>query len=586
MKKQYKSLFLACLSLFLVSCTDYYDTDNDPIVYGKTYFVPSMQTDKAIYKPGETVAFTLQKDIPSDAKIRYSHLGKTIHEEALASRSWSWTPPASDYTGYLVDIYQVVDGKEVINQSIAIDVSSDWKKFPRYGFLSSYGKLSEKQISSNIEELNRYHINGIQFYDWMYDHQKPLAGTVENPAASWLDLIGRTNYLATVQGYIGAAGNRGMKTMFYNLAFGALKNAASDGVKEEWYIFKDTNHTEKDNHHLDAPFRSSIYITNPANTDWQAYLASRNKDVYAVLDFDGYHIDQLGNRGDVYDYAGNKVILEDTYLPFIQAMKKANPNKRLVMNAVSQYAQEKSISKSDVDFLYTEIWDESKTFEELAQVILDNNRYSDYKKSTVLAAYMNYKQSSTSGYVNTPGILLGNSVIFSFGGAHLELGEHYLTNEYFPNENLQMKTELKRALTSYYDFIVAYQNILRDGGTFANVNATSVDSKINIASWPADKGKVSVMGKTFADKEVVHFINFTNANSMEWRDTNASQTEPSTISDLEVSIQSSKTVSKVWFASPDVNGGVAQTLSYTQQGGNVVVTLPSLKYWDMLVLEY
>lgn len=145
----------------------------------------------------------------------------------------------------MVDIYQVVDGKEVINHSIAVDVSSDWKKFPRYGFLSSYGKLSEKQITANIEELNRYHINGVQFYDWMYDHQKPLAGTAENPAATWLDLIGRTNYLSTVQGYIGAAHNKGMKTMFYNLAFGALKNAPADGVKEEWYIYKDQHHTEK-----------------------------------------------------------------------------------------------------------------------------------------------------------------------------------------------------------------------------------------------------------------------------------------------------------------------------------------------------
>lgn len=169
---------------------------------------------------------------------------------------------------------------------------------------------------------------------------------------------------------------------------------------------------------------------------------------------------------------------------------------------------------------------------------------------------------------------------------HLELGEHYLTNEYFPNENLQLKTELKQALTSYYDFIVAYQNLLRDGGSFKSIQAESVDNKISIASWPADKGKVSVIGKSFSDKEVIHFINFTNANSMEWRDTNATQTEPTAISDCSVAIQADKSVSKVWFASPDMNGGVAQSLDFTQQSDKVVVSLPSLKYWDMLVLEY
>lgn len=41
-----------------------------------------------------------------------------------------------------------------------------------------------------------------------------------------------------------------MKSMFYNLCFGALKDAASDGVKEEWYLFKDASHTTKDSHDL------------------------------------------------------------------------------------------------------------------------------------------------------------------------------------------------------------------------------------------------------------------------------------------------------------------------------------------------
>lgn len=585
MKKIY--LFAAlCFAILTTSCEDYYDTDHDPVVYGETYFKSDLNTDRACYKPGENVQFSLKEKPSNNAKVRYSHLGKTISEEALSSTIWSWTTPSEDYKGYMVDIYEVVDGKEKIYQSIAVDVSSDWKKFPRYGFLSSYGKLSDKVIEDNINDLNRYHINGIQFYDWMYDHQRPLAGTVENPAATWLDLIGRTNYLSTVKGYIDAAHNRGMKTMFYNLAFGALNNAAADGVKEEWYLFKDQNHEEKDNHHLDAPFRSSIYLTNPANTEWQDYLAGRNKDVYSVFDFDGYHIDQLGNRGDVYDYEGNKVNLENTYSSFISAMKKANPDKRLVMNAVSQYGQEKSISKSEIDFLYTEIWDESKTFEALARVITDNNTYSNNTKQTVLAAYMNYAKSNNRGFVNMPGLLLTNAVIFSFGGAHLELGEHYLTNEYFPNSNLQMKAEVKKAQMYYYDFLVAYQNLLRDGGTFSTPTVASADGKLSFQSWPASQGSVAVLGKKVANREIVHLINFTEANSMEWRDTNATQKEPNLVSDIKIKITASQSVSKAWIASPDINGGVSKNLEFTQSGNEVSLTLPSLKYWDMVVLEY
>ena len=583
MKKIYLSIAI-CVSI-LSGCEDYYDTKNNPITYGETYLSIDFSTDKAVYKPGETVRFLL-KDMPkATAKVRYSHLGTVLKEENLSSAEWTWSAPSDDYKGYMVDVYETVDGKEKIYANIAVDVSSDWAKFPRYGFLSDYGKISNNQIDMNIETLNRYHINGVQFYDWMYDHQRPLAGSAENPAASWPDLIGRTNYLSTVQGYIGAAQNKGMKTMFYNLAFGALKNAAADGVKEEWYLYKDKNHNEKDNHHLDPPFRSSIYLTNPANTEWQTYLSARNKDIYTVLNFDGYHIDQLGNRGTLYNYDGNEVKLNETYKPFIDAMKQADANKRLVMNAVSGYAQD-NIAKAKVDFLYTEVWSESKTFEALSQVILDNNKYSNNTLSTVLAAYMNYDKSNNVGYVNMPGVLLANAVIFSFGGAHLELGEHYLTNEYFPNSNLQMKTALRKALVNAYDFLVAYQNLLRDGGSFSSYTVQSTDNKLNINNWPADKGQVAVVGKKVENKDVIHLINFSNANSMEWRDNNGNQTEPTLVQEAAIKIIASNSAKQVWFASPDINGGVAQKINFTQTGSEIALTLPSLKYWDMIVVEY
>lgn len=585
MKKIY-SISALCLALLSTSCEDYYDTKNDPIVYGSTYYKSSLKTDKACYKPSEQVNFQLDNMPSGNLKVRYSHLGNIISETNLTSTNWSWTAPGDDFKGYMVDIYEVVEGKEKIHYSIAVDVSSDWKKFPRYGFLSSYGKLSEKTINGNIENLNRFHINGVQFYDWMYDHQRPLAGTSDNPAQTWPDLIGRTNYYSTVKGYVDAAHNKGMKAMFYNLAFGALSNAASDGVKEEWYIFKDASRSEKDNHHLDAPFRSSIYLTNPGNPEWQSYIANRHKDVYEVFNFDGFHIDQLGNRGTVYDYYGDEVKLDETYKSFVDAMKAASPDKRLVMNAVSQYGQEKTISKSDVDFLYTEVWSESKTFEQLAQVITDNYAYSNQSKATVLAAYMNYGKSNNTGFVNQPGVLLANAVIFSFGGAHLELGEHYLANEYFPNENLQMKAELKEALIQYYDFLVAYQNVLRDGGEFSSIDVQSADDRLSFSQWPGAQGDVAVVGKSLSDKDIVHLINFTKANSMEWRDNNGTQVEASSVSDIEITIGAKGTVSKVKFASPDINGGVMLNLDFDQTGNDVKVTLPSLKYWDMLILEY
>ncbi|RKD18609.1 cycloisomaltooligosaccharide glucanotransferase [Pelobium manganitolerans] len=586
MKKIYIPATLCLLVLF--GCKkDYFNVSNNPITYGQSYIDITLSTDKSIYKPGEPVKFNF-KELVSGAKVRYSYLGKVIKEDNLIATTWTWNPPADDYRGYMVEIFTTENGAEKVVDNIAVDVSSDWAKFPRYGFLSDYGKIQDVHLKRNIELLNRYHINGLQFYDWLYDHHRPLAGTVENPATSWPDIFGRTNYFSTVKGYIDEAKTRNMKTMFYNLCYGALNSATADGVKEEWYIFNDKNHQEKDYHPLSG--RSNIYLVNAGNTDWQQYINGRNKDVYDAFGFDGYHIDQLGYRGDRYDYNGNLIDMPTSYSSFINAMKAAQPDKYLLFNAVGGYAQDK-IAPAPVDFLYTEVWggregdNESMSYADLINVMNDNLSKSNYQKNIVLAAYMDYNVNS-SGYVNKPGILLADAAIFAWGGAHLELGEHYLINEYFPKNNLQMRADLGKALISYYDFSVAYQNLLRDGGDFQPANVSFANSAIVSESWPAAKGKVATIGKKVNGKDIVHLINFTNATTMVWRDNKATQAEPELISTPTINVRVSGTPSKVWFASPDVDGGVAKILDFTQTGNKVTLTLPSLKYWDMVVIEY
>jgi len=143
-------------------------------------------------------------------------------------------------------------------------------------------------------------------------------------------------------------------------------------------------------------------------------------------------------------------------------MKSRRPDKRLVMNAVGQYGQENSISKTDVDFLYTEVWGsrEGDTgnpgFTALSDVITQNDSWGGGKE-TVLAAYMNYDYGKLGNSTfNTPGVLMAMSAIYAWGGSILNMGEHMLCNEYFPNSNLSMTGELKQAVIRYYDFLTAY----------------------------------------------------------------------------------------------------------------------------------
>ncbi|MDO9633516.1 MAG: glycoside hydrolase family 66 protein [Paludibacter sp.] len=545
-----------------------------------------LSTDKAVYNPGETVHFSLEiTALPSGAKVRYKYFNDEVETVDLTDTNWQWTPPADNFRGYMAEVYSEVNGVERIHATTGIDVSSDWTKFPRYGFLSDFGNLSQERIDEVLDNLNKYHINGLQYYDWLGKHHQPLTMSGNVPAASWRDIINKVVYFSTVDKYIKGGHERNMRSMFYNLIYGAWDHAEDDGVKKEWYVFNDNTHINRDYHPLSSPFLSNIYLLDPSNTEWQAYAIKETKKVYQFLDFDGFHMDQLGNRGTRYTYQGNYLNLANTYQPFIEAVQTAIPDKINVLNAVSQYGQQ-GIAAAPTSFLYTEVWVPYDSYNDLATIIKQNNALSENKKNSVLAAYMNYNLANNQGYFNTASVLMTNAVIFAFGGAHIELGEHMLGKEYFPNNNLQMKEDLKTALIKYYDFLTAYQNLLRDGGNFNTTSLHSIDNKLGLEPWPARTGKVAYFGKLFSDKQVVHLINLTNANTLEWRDNEGVQPPPVIVKDAKISLSFSETVKKIWIASPDVAGGIARSLNFKQVGGKVSFTLPEMQYWNMLVVEF
>jgi dextranase len=574
----YKRFFVLTLLLSLITCRGFSAVAPVPF---------TITTDKAAYKPGDRVIFSINKYLPSTTRVRYKLLGNVIRTAPLKATRWAWTTPSADFTGYMVEVYGTINGHEKIYATTAVDVSSDPARFPRNGFLSVYGKLSKQYMDSVLCSLNRYHINYVQFQDWEYEHHKPLAGTVAMPEQQWKDIGSRDNYKNTVQNYIALAHQHNMLTLHYNLIYGALDNAKAEGVADEWRLYTDNKHKNTERIPLPMPpFKSGLNIMDPANNGWQKYIAANTLEAWKVYGFDGYQIDQMGDLNKpLYDYDGNPVNMAATFGPFIKAMHKYMPGKRLVMNAVANYGQA-GIANSPVDFLYTEVWPPEDGFKQLAGTILHNDSLTNGKKRTVMPAYMDYDLAEKPGYFSTPGIVLADAVIFAFGGAHLELGDHMLGKEYFPNDHLKMRDDLKAAMISYYDFLTAYENLLRDEGKLNTPKVSSADQKTKINNWPPQRGQVSVVGKEIGNRQVLHFINFTNANSLRWRDNKGTQVRPKTILNPSFRFTSPKTVKKIWFASPDVNGGASTNIPYKQTGNTISFTLPSLQYWDMVVVEY
>lgn len=568
-----------------------------------------LSTDKACYAPGSTVTFTADGDLPSgkEVYVRYRHNNTFIEKHTITSKTWTWTPPQTDYMGYMVDLYYMEwngdIGTEHIIGAIAVDVSSDWKRFPRYGFVAefdNYGGSIDKNanIEAEMKYLNRLHINGVQFQDWHWKHHKPVRFREDGSLDPWYqDISNRWVGTEYVKKYIEVQHRYGMKSIFYNLCYGAWNDYQKDYVSPDWGLYKKDSNGNlcQDYHDLPSDWQSDIFLMNPGNPNWQNYLEDRYNEVYANYDFDGYQIDQVGGRGDVFEKSGTKIDLEYNYRLFLRAMKGHRKDKRLVMNSVDGYgAHHICDAKLDdgtrtVDFCYNELWSDHANFSHLFQVIQDNDRESEHNLQTVFAAYINYDKADKGGsgdyLVNTPGALLTDAVMFAIGGSHIEMGDHMLTREYFPAKPLAMTDELKQRLIHYYDFQTAYQNILRGIDSKAAFTPTISSSTHNINAWPPQGRKITAFAKKVDNMIAVHLLNFSNTDDLSWRDLKGTRPAPVTQTNVQITYTTSRHITNVWTATPDKNGGVPMKLPFTQDGNNVSVTVPSLEYWTMLVFE-
>lgn len=550
-----------------------------------------IKTDRAVYSPGQKVRFTASSPIDG-YRIRYRHGLETLAEADGTGTSWEWTPPVDDFTGYMVEIYLPGKDSETIHGSIAVDVSSDWKRYPRYGFVATFdqSKLAPGVIEAEMDFLNRCHINGVQFQDWHFKHHWPLGGVPGALMDTYTDIANREVSTDVVRKYIDVQHSLGMKSIFYNLCFGVLDDAKEDGVDEKWYLYKDSSRGTRDSHQLPSSWKSDIYLVDPSNPGWQEYIGKRNEDVYVSFDFDGYQIDQLGSRGTLYDYNGKTVNLPVGYRSFIDAMKTRHPDKRLVMNSVSSYGASQIAGSGKVDFCYNELWNDEASFDDLHKVIKANDTYSNGTLPTVFAAYMNYDYAGNhQGYFNNPGVIMADAVMMALGGSHLELGDHMLSREYFPASPLAMNDELRMAMIRYYDFMTAYQNLLRGTDTASEttiaVSCDDATKRVKFQTWPPKARTVATYARKVGGKTVVHLLNFLNTDDMSWRDLNASRVEPLLKTDFPVSMKFDGNVKNVWVASPDVHGGAAVRLPFSISNGVLKFKVPFLKYWDMIVIE-
>ncbi|MFC0561573.1 glycoside hydrolase family 66 protein [Halalkalibacter alkalisediminis] len=576
--------------------------------------IENVTTDKAMYNPGDHVEIRIdlenktRNDFTGTVEINATHLeqqvGSTIEQSfSLANNEEdriivNWEAPSTDFKGYLIEVDIKDSSNNLIDSdTVGVDVSSSWTKFPRYGYVWDF--TEDVDAAQRIEKLKDYHINALQYYDWKYRHHKPIP---DDNREFWLDWTGREIHADSIRRYISEAQNNNMVNMAYNMAYAAVSGYEDDGVKQDWALYYSDNNLSGEGHFKfkmmdETPTGiTHLYFFDMSNPEWQEYIFAEINNMFDSFEFDGWHSDTVGEWGEMQTADGRTLYVKDTYTEFLNNAKEAIGDKYLVFNPVGAQGIE-NVNISKVDVLYTEMWPWDRdrdgelydSYYSLKKAI-ERAREESGGKSLVIPAYMSYDygEANPGSPFNASAVLLTGASVYAAGGSRIELGDNgnMLSNEYFPAQHLYMTEELEQRMTKQYDFIVAYQNLLRDGQTETNNRIEVIDFE----NTPyGDPNTVWTYGKKDGDYEIIQMINLLGVSKNDWRANEGQKDTPEKITNFDLKYYYSDEINSVWLASPDKDGGRSEQLSFTKSrdeyGKYISITVPSLEYWNLIYMS-
>ncbi|MHB8127717.1 MAG: glycoside hydrolase family 66 protein [Mobilitalea sp.] len=492
----------------------------------------------------------------------------------------SFMVPEAELQGYGVDIELAEE-----HLGTAFDVVADWSQRPRYGFLSDFYKEDEDDCE-DITSMLKYHINIVQFYDWMYKHEDLIP-----KEDYYVDLLERKlSRKAVIQKIIGCH-DVGIKA----LAYGAIY-ATSKGFYEthkDWALY--TNNEQPQN------LGDWFFIMNISEeSPWREHIINEFKKAIDFFDFDGIHMDTYGFPKIAYSNLGGVRKIErlnEQFPSLIEESKKAlltvKEDVSITFNAVSNWAIEE-IATSEQDAVYIEVWDPQDRYFHLYQLVSRAKELSH--KQVILAAYLKsyaHKEEYNNEQCHV-GLLLTSATIFASGGFHFALGEKngILPDPYYVKYEALESNDI-REIRNYYDFIVRYGNLLFDLECIDNSmthgnggNTEYVFSNGKFSSYP-QPDKVWTLIKSQQGFKIIHLINYTGIKSDIWNE--GKEQRPEQLNDILIRTLVEEKVLGVYLASPDTHNGRTRELFYetynTDRGEAIQFLIPELKVWSMIYIE-
>ncbi len=551
--------------------------------------------DKATYQPGEGAVIQVMAQhegtdpLPAHLTIQLVDLTRTIHEY---QETISLLPGASHYAvplalplatlrGYGVEA-TITDaqGVSLATASTALDVLRDWTQAPRYGFLADFAPDDGAHATEAVAQLNRYHINLAQFYDWMWRHYALMP-----PTPTFTEALGRTLSLDVVRAKVTACHAHNIATMGYAAVYGAEPEYADAHPAEVLYDGAGQPHS------LEGLFTiMNIHRGNP----WRDRILGEMTRAVAEVPFDGLHLDQYGfPTQDVYGPAPERqpYDLAEDFPPFIDdarvAIQQPGPVKRVIFNAVRNWPID-AVAATTQDAIYIEAWPPYETFTDL-QGLITHAQSLSAQKQVIIAAYMKPLRTCLPADFDQAlaATRLTSATIWANGGFHLLLGETNaaLQDAYYP-DYVTLPPDAVGVLRSYADFVVRYEAVLSDRRLHAHPVAGNLIVQGMPAVASAEPGRVWCIARSMPGYFTVSLLNLTGAAHARWNEPTASP-PPQTDLTLRLHLVDAAPITQVFTASPD-DDGHATTLPFTlhKEGDTcwLELTLPRLIYWQLLVI--
>lgn len=554
-------------------------------------------------------------------------------------------------TGYLVTI-SVNDksGSTLSSKRAGLSVEDDWTVFPRYGIVAGSPTDQNSILVKNLEAYRKelelmksMNINSYFFYDAYNEATDPFPEGVDSFVQKWNTWSHTQVDTKAVKELVDQVHKSGAVAMLYNMisADSNPKNPTLPLAALAYNFYDSFGKKGEPMTYTIGDNPTQVYY-DPANPDWQKYIAGVMKSAMDRMGFDGWQGDTIGdNRVTDYEHRNSSDeadshMMSDSYASFINAMKDLIGEKYYITINDVNGGNDDKLAKARQDVVYNELWTNG------GSVIPGRMQvaYGDLKARIDMVRNKTGKSLIVGAYMEEPGIdytvpggkatngagkdalagkplqadatLLVDATVAAAGGYHMSIAAlananaalNVLQSAYYPTQYLSVAKDTIRKLYNYQQFITAYENLLRGEGV---INSPQSVSTKNAAGEILSKDALGVTGDqvwTFAKSgkgfSTVQMINMMGINAG-WHNEEgyADNKTPDAQENLTVRLslagktaqEAAKIADQVYVTSPDdwatSSMKKAQASLETDENGQpvLVISVPKLTLWNMLYIK-